>query len=86
MDATTIVVDYAAFVATGSVAIQLAGLRGARTRLRLEASHGATIESQDRDTYGNPETVSGGVLFIENDGSAHPPVRSRRPDRRRNNA
>jgi hypothetical protein len=74
MDATTIVAGYAALVATGSVAIRLAGLRGRRTLLRLEAHAGtAKIESEDRDVYGNGERVSGEVLFMEiTNRSPHP--------------
>jgi hypothetical protein len=66
VDATTAVAVYAALVGTGAAAIQLAQLRGTRTRLRIKANAGvAPIESESRDSYGNPESTSGEVLFIE---------------------
>jgi hypothetical protein len=66
MDATTVVAIYAALVGTGAAAIQLAQLRGARTQIRLKANAGvARIESEDRDSFGNPESVSAEVLFID---------------------
>jgi hypothetical protein len=63
MDTTTIIASYAALVAGGAAAVQLAQWPGTRTQLKPEANAG--IESEDRDVYGNEILAPGEVVFIQ---------------------
>jgi hypothetical protein len=54
MDTTTFVASYAALVASGGAAVQLAQWRSSHTQLKLKADAGtAAIATEDRDVYGN---------------------------------
>jgi hypothetical protein len=65
MDPTAIIASYAALVATGAAAVQLAQWRASRTRLKLKANAGtAPILTESRDIYGNKVSAAGEVLFL----------------------
>lgn len=66
VEATTAVAIYAALVASGGAAIQLAQWHGTRTRVRLEVHAGtASILTEEHDPYGNRVSAPGEVLFSQ---------------------
>lgn len=66
MEATTVVAIYAALVASGGAAIQLAQWHGTRTRVKLEIHAGtALILTEEHDPFGNKVSAPGEVLFAQ---------------------
>lgn len=74
MEATTVVAIYAALVASGGAAIQLAQWHSARTRVKLEVHAGiASILTEERDRHGDKVSAPGEVLFFHvTNRSPHP--------------